>query len=355
VTAPVDVVVVGGRVAGSLTALRLTERGATVRVLESRHFPSDTLSTHFFRGDGLVRSLAEVGVLDEVLETGAPRLHCEYFAVDDNPAAQGPPQDPGDFGFCLSVRRVTLDAILSRRCETAGVDVRTGTRVVDVIREDGRVLGVVDNEGVAHRARAVVGADGRRSRVAWLVDAPYDERHAAARAMYYRYAAGWQSPEEMGPEFSLVGDELAYVFPSDGDVACIALSITLAAHEAAHADPGGHLEERLRAHPSLADRADGLVWQGGVFTGRPADSVLRRAAGPGWALVGDAGTGQDPWAGMGMDTAARQAEVFAEAFTEHAEDWEAAYTRLRGERTLAGYVDATRFAPDLRAMLDLSS
>jgi hypothetical protein len=54
---------------------------------------------------------------------------------------------------------------------------------------------------------------------------------------------------------------------------------------------------------------------------------------------------------MGMDTAARQAEVFAEAFTEH-DDWTAAYARLRWERTLDGYHDATRYAPDLRAMLD---
>ena len=60
--AEVDAVVVGGRIAGSLTALRLAERGVSVRVLESRHFPSDTLSTHFFRGDGLVRSLADSGV-----------------------------------------------------------------------------------------------------------------------------------------------------------------------------------------------------------------------------------------------------------------------------------------------------
>jgi flavin-dependent dehydrogenase len=350
-----DVLVVGGRVAGSLTALRLAERGAAVRVLESRHFPSDTLSTHFFRGDGLVRSLVEVGVLDEVLATGAPPLPCEYFALDDGPAEQGPPQEPGDIGFCLSVRRITLDAILSRRCVQAGVDVRTGTRVVDVVREDGRVVGAVDGEGTTHRAVVVVGADGRRSRVASLVGAAYDDRQPAARAMYYRYATGWQSPEELGAEFSLVGDDLVYVFPSDGDLACIAVSITLAAHEAAQGDPGGHLDARLRAHPSLAGRAEAITWSSGVFTGRPADSVLRRAAGPGWALVGDAGTGQDPWAGMGMDTAARQAEAFAEAFTEHPDDWEAAYPRLRRERTLAGYEEATRFAPDLRAMLDFSA
>jgi flavin-dependent dehydrogenase len=346
-----DVVVVGGRVAGSLTALRLAERGVAARVLETRHFPSDTLSTHFFRGDGLVRALAEVGVLDEVLATGAPPLRCEYFALDDAPAEIGPPQDPGDMGFCLSVRRVVLDAVLSLRCVDAGVDVRTGVRVVDVLREGDRVVGVVDDAGEEHHG-TVVGADGRRSRVAALVGAQEDERHPAARAMYYRYATGWRSPAEVGAEFSLVGDEFAYVFPSDGGLFCIALSLPVADHEAHGHDPAGHLDRRLEQHPSLADRIGLAMWSGKAFTGRPADSVLRHASGPGWALVGDAGTGQDPFAGFGMDTAARQAEAFAEAFTEHAADWERTYDRFRRERTLDGYEFATRFAPDVRAMLD---
>jgi flavin-dependent dehydrogenase len=351
VRAEVDVVVVGGRIAGSLTALRLAERGVRVRVLESRHFPSDTLSTHFFRGDGLVRSLADFDVLDEVLSAGAPPLRCEYFAVDDGVAEQGPPQDPGDAGFCLSVRRITLDAVLSRRSGRAGVDVRTGVRVMDLAWDGVRVVGVVDDTGDVHRASAVVGADGRRSKVASLVRAGDDERHPAVRAMYFRYASGWRSPEEVGPEFSLVDDEFAYVFPSDAALACLALSITRADYESSKDAPGAHLDERLRCHASLAERAADVAWVGGTFTGRPADSVLRQAAGAGWALVGDAGTGQDPWAGMGMDTAARQAEAFAAAFVDHGDAWESAYIALRRERTLAGYELATRFAPDIRAML----
>jgi 2-polyprenyl-6-methoxyphenol hydroxylase-like FAD-dependent oxidoreductase len=113
VTAEVDVLVAGGRIAGCLTAIGLAARGVSVRLLESKDFPSDTLSTHFFRGDGLVRSLDEVGVLDEVLATGAPPLSCEYFSVDGNPFEKGPPQEPGRIGYCLSVRRSTLDAILA--------------------------------------------------------------------------------------------------------------------------------------------------------------------------------------------------------------------------------------------------
>jgi flavin-dependent dehydrogenase len=292
-----------------------------------------------------------VGVLDEVLATGAPPLRCEYFALDDGPAELGPPQDPGEAGYCLSVRRLTLDWLLSRQCERVGIDVRTGVRVVDLLREGDRVVGVVDETGVRHRSDVVVGADGRRSKVAALAGATDEERHPAARAMYYRYAAGWCARGEVGAEFSLVGDELAYVFPSDGGLACIALSVPIHAHQTEGHDPLATLATRLGKHPSLAERLEAVEWIGGVFTGRPADSVLKQSGGPGWALVGDAGTGQDPWAGMGMDTAARQAEVLAEAYVDGNGSWEATYADLRRERTLGGYEFATRFAPEIRAML----
>lgn len=347
---PVDVVVVGGRIAGSLTALRLAARGARVRLLEARGFPSDTLSTHFFRGDGLVRSLDEVGVLEQVLATGAPPLRHEYFSVDGSPWAQGPPQDPGALGYCLSVRRSVLDAILAARAADAGVEVRAHTKVVDLVREGSSVCGVVDAHGTIHRAAVVVGADGRRSTVARMVDAADEQRHPAARAMYYRYATGWRSPDEIGPEFSLVDDDLAYVFPSDGGIACVALSITVRDYESSRDDAAGHLDRRLRAHAALADRLDRLTWVSGLFVGLPAESYRKVAAGPGWALVGDAGTGQDPWAGLGMDAASRQAEAFAEAFVSDPAGT-GDYARLREERTLQDFEYATRFAPDLRQMV----
>jgi menaquinone-9 beta-reductase len=347
----VDVVVVGGRIAGSLTAIRLAARGVSVRLLESRDFPSDTLSTHFFRGDGLVRSLDEVGVLDEVLATGAPPLTCQYFSVDGSAFEQGPPQEPGRIGYCLSVRRSTLDAILARRAATAGVDVRARTKVVDLVTVGGACGGVTDERGTVHRARVVVGADGRRSAVARLVGAADEERHPPARAMYYRYATGWRSPAAVGPEFALDGDHLSYAFPSDAAVACLAVSLPLAQHELSHSDAAGHLIETFRRNPQTVDRIDDVAWVSGVYTGLPADSVWRESAGPGWVLVGDAGTAQDPWAGLGMDTAARQAEAFVEAFTATPDDWQHSYTHLRRERTYPGFGETTRLATDLRQIL----
>ena len=63
-----------------------------------------------------------------------------------------------------------LDALLVDAASEAGVEVRQGFTVEDVVVEDGRVVGVRGHgKGgvtVTERARVVIGADGRHSTVA---------------------------------------------------------------------------------------------------------------------------------------------------------------------------------------------
>jgi 2-polyprenyl-6-methoxyphenol hydroxylase-like FAD-dependent oxidoreductase len=141
----VDVLVVGARVAGSTVASLLGECGWRVLVVDRAGFPSPTLSTHFFRGAGCVGVLRDLGVLDEVLACGSPRLVCEYDAdAVTGTTALDPPQDPGDIGFCLSVRRETLDATLVGRARREPtVEVLEHTIVESLLVDDGRVIGAV--------------------------------------------------------------------------------------------------------------------------------------------------------------------------------------------------------------------
>jgi flavin-dependent dehydrogenase len=120
-------------------------------------------------------------------------------------------------------------------------------------------------------------------------------------------------------------------------------------HVRLRADPADFREGTFRTNPQTAARMNEIDSVSGLSTGRPADSVWREACGPGWALVGDAATAQDPWAGLGMDTAARQAEALAEAYAEGV--WDAVYARLRRERTYPGFAQATRLAADLRQLV----
>ena len=215
-----DVLVVGARVAGSVTAALLGGSGYRVLLVDRARFPSPTLSTHFFRGGRLCSVLETLGVLDDVLALGSPKLICDYNYEGDDPTPDvTPPQDPGDVGFALSVRRETLDHLLIRRASAEpGVEFREGTAVTSLLREGERVVGAVLGGGDVVRAQIVVGADGRSSSVAAQVSAAEQIREPATRAMYYRYFLGFTNPagaEPEGAEFSLVDDELVYAFPSD--------------------------------------------------------------------------------------------------------------------------------------------
>lgn len=229
-----EVAIVGARVAGSILAALLAETGHDVVAVDRATFPSDTLSTHFFRGGGLVGRLEALGVLPEVLALGSPPLSRKYDYEGSSPApVVGGCEDPGDIGYALSVRREPLDAILLDRASEAGARIDEATTVTEILTDGARAIGLrADGPSgpLEIRARLVVGADGRHSFVARAVDAPDQIREPAIRILQYRYVEGFAGAvgDPDGAEFSLVGDELLYVFPSDGGTTCVALSVSLA-------------------------------------------------------------------------------------------------------------------------------
>jgi flavin-dependent dehydrogenase len=344
-----DAVVVGGRVAGALTAAYLADAGLDVVVLESAAITSGTISTHFFRGDGLVAALASIGVLEEVLATDPPPLTCDYWYPDAGPDPEvEPPQEPGEIGYCLSVRRETLDPLVAARVAgDARITWLAHRRVVGLVEGPDGVRGVVDADGHRHLAPLVVGADGRRSTVARLVSAPSHRVHAAARVLIYRYLRGYRGPDgAAGAEFSLRGNEMAYAFPSDSGTTCLAVTVPLAEEAAIRADAEAFFDDRLRHHRGIWPRYADAERLGKVVAGRSTPDYVRQAAGPEWALVGDAGVHQDPWSGMGMDAAARQARALADAVARGG-DWQSTYAVARDAVALERWEETIAAADDL--------
>ncbi len=360
----VDVLVVGARVAGSVTAALLGDAGYRVLLVDAATFPSDTISTHFFRGAGLGGVLSRLGLLDRVLALGCPPLTVEYdYAGADPEPTVGPPQDPGDVGFCLSCRRLTLDALLVDRARSSpGVEVWQAALASRLLFEDGRATGAFverAGSGVDVRARLVVGADGRGSRIARWVEAGEVRRETASRGLYFRYFAGFPPPRAIadGPEFSVVGDEMAYVFPSDDGVTCIAVSINLDVFQQFRTDRDTAFEARLARHIGLFDRYRAASPVSAVLGSGPVDAICRQPSGAGWALVGDAGMHQDPWTGLGMDNASMHATFLVDAI----DDWLsgrsgegaafAEYGRRRDDHALEGFNETARLGRDLSQLV----
>jgi flavin-dependent dehydrogenase len=305
--------------------------------------------------------LTALGVLDEVLSFGSPKLICDYNYEGADPTPDvSPPQDPGDVGFALSVRRETLDHLLIQRAiAEPTVTFREATAVTSLVRDGGRVVGATLTGGDMVRARIVVGADGRSSFIAAGVEASEQIREPATRAMYYRYFLGFTNPagaDPDGAEFSLVGDELVYAFPSDAGTTCVALSVNLADFAAMHHDAERVFHERIAAHPGLAPRLARCTPGGRLLGCGPKDHLVRVPVGAGWALVGDASLHQDPWTGNGMDNAGVHATFLAAAI----DDWLSVrvperealdrYHAQRDEHALADFRETVDLGRDLRQL-----
>jgi flavin-dependent dehydrogenase len=353
-----EVIIVGARVAGSVLAALLGQRGYRVLLLDKAHFPSDTLSTHFFRAPAL-RIFERLGVLEAVKDP-APPLTVLWNYIDGHVLSE-PVNGPEEhLRFFLCERRVTLDWILIQRAECeASVEVRQGANVKELIWRDGSVAGVRWMEGngmYEASARIVVGADGIYSTLAKLLEPAFETRFPVQRCMYYTYYSGIEPLEGPAAEHHFVGDTLTYIFPTDADLTLVALSLPISEFSSFKKEPLDRLRAHLGSLPLLAPRlrqAEPVaeVWGAGNIPG-----YQRVPSGPGWALVGDAHQVMDPWSGMGIDHATTHASFLAAALDRWLREdaaWETAMSdyqtqaRKWSEKT---YRRTCTYAADLRPM-----
>ena len=316
-----DVVVVGGRVAGSATAMLLARLGHDVVVVDQASFPSDTMSTHSIARSGVVQ-LRRWGLLDEVLNSGAPAIRQVTFNAGGESISRTI-KDKAGVDLVVAPRRYVLDTILAAAAERAGADVRHGVTVTGVQRDRrGRVVGVIgrDRAGASIEigARYVVGADGLRSRVARSVGAAVSEVGPAGGAAQYAYYAGipWT-----GIEFFVAasGRSPGCSRPTTGE-ACIWVCTPSADAKAVRRRTGSRVEafdELLgRSAPQLVERLRQARRTSPVQGMLRQPNQVRQAFGPGWALVGDAGYHRDAVTAYGISDAFRDAELLAVALDQ---------------------------------------
>ncbi|ATB31014.1 NAD(P)/FAD-dependent oxidoreductase [Melittangium boletus] len=322
-----DAIVIGGRCAGAATAMLLARKGHRVLMVDRSTFPSDVISTHFLWPHG-TSYLNRWGLLDRVLAT-TPSYTELTLEHDGIPLTGGIPEellrqyfqqlhgdDSGVVRRYCSVRRRVLDKHLVDAAGESGVEVREGFAVEELLTEGSRVVGIRGRtrEGtrVEERARIVIGADGRNSFVARTLKLPrFDERLKCTFA-YWGYFSGFDAGRahllrrgRMGAAIvpTNFGQNMTLVFgPSEWS-------------EAFRRDIPGNFQraldfvspefgERVRTQGQREERLYGTLDQA---------AFLRPLHGPGWVLVGDAGSFKDQCTATGMTHAFRDAELAASA------------------------------------------
>ena len=346
-----DVVVVGARCAGAATAMLLARMGHNVVMVDRARLPSDTLSTHGIARGGVVQ-LARWGLLDGVLASGAPPIEHVTFDLNGEATTRRIKRRAG-VDILVAPRRHVLDGLLADAAVESGTHLRTGVTATGVLRSaDGRVRGIsartANGDRLELSARFVVGADGRRSRMAEHFRADVLERFTSLCSTYYTYVA------DLGPggfEFHVAPGAFAGVFPTHGGEACVWLCRPTADLGSVRTAGAGRVAAFLQGLELVVPALGRRVRAGHVTT--PVRGVvdlpnyLRRPHGPGWALVGDAGYHRDPITGHGITDAFRDAELLATALDRGIRDQAAeadamaAYQRTR-DAMLREIFDLTR-------------
>jgi 2-polyprenyl-6-methoxyphenol hydroxylase-like FAD-dependent oxidoreductase len=307
-----DAIIIGSRCAGAPTAMLLARRGRRVLLVDRATFPSDVLSGHVIHPAGMAR-LARWGLLDRVRATGVP-ISSNVRFDDGHVVLEGSPVPIDGIDVAACIRRTVIDPLLTDAAAEAGAEVRLGFSVTGLLHEGGRVVGVSGHDGQGHpveeRAAIVIGADGVNSFVARTVGAPAHVRHPATTVTAYSY---WRDLDVAGLELYARPRRAFIVAPTNDGLTLVALQVPVGEADRFRGRVADAFAETVAEVPRLARLVhDGTRAERFRF-GRIHDSFRREPAGPGWALVGDAGVHKDPITAQGMLDAFRDAEHLAEA------------------------------------------
>lgn len=310
-----DVVIVGGRVAGSATAINLARAGYRVLLVERATMPSDTLSTHVLWPDGIA-ALGRLGLLDRVLATGAPPGH--HFRLvrgEDEVLAKIAPFDGIDYLLC--VRRLELDGILwNAATATPGVDAADRTTVRRLLHDGEHVRGVALRGPGGEReigAGLVVGADGRNSLVARRAGAVEANVVEPGRYWYYAYFRDAEPPGPTALTQSDAEQDMVATMPMNAGLQMVILGAYDEDFQTFRHDYRASYLARVHAHPWVTRMLASAELASPVRGIAGVRGYDRTAWGPGWALIGDAVHQKNPIVARGINEALREAEFLADA------------------------------------------
>lgn len=310
-----DAIVVGARCAGSPTAMLLARRGYRVLVVDRATFPSDTLSTHALKLPAAAM-LKRWGLLDRVLASNVQPIRT--WTIDMGPFALSGTAPPADgVTAAYAPRRRILDTILTEAAVEAGVELRQGFTVDELVVDGGRVSGIrgrtAQGTPVVEQARVVIGADGLHSLVARSVDAPLYNVKPAYTCAYFSYFSGVATS---GVEFYPRPGCTVITFPTNDDQSVVLVEWPHTEFPTVRADVDQNFARALNLAPGLAERVRAGRREDRFYGTADLPNHFRRPHGPGWALVGDAGLHRDPITAQGIVDAFRDSELLAEALDD---------------------------------------
>jgi flavin-dependent dehydrogenase len=337
-----DVAIVGASTAGCTAARLFAQSGARVALIERRPALDayKTVCTHFIQSSA-TPTIEKLGLAPLLEQRGAV-----HNGVDVWTAGSGWVATPEDAPYGYSVTRRTLDPLLRElAADTPGVELLTGWTACGLLG-NGRPAGV-SIESRTHerrdiRAKLVVAADGRDSKVARWAGVPGRVK-PHNRFFYWGYYSGVR-PRTTRSKMWLLDPDAAYTFPNEDELTVVLVAPHRDRLPEFHADLHGAYRRTLNALPDGPDLSEATL-ESKLLGKLELPNVMRPAARPGVAFVGDAALAADPLWGVGCGWAFQSADWLVQETADALGGDRATldealerYRRLHRRRLLAHYM-----------------
>jgi 2-polyprenyl-6-methoxyphenol hydroxylase-like FAD-dependent oxidoreductase len=307
-----DAVIVGGSLAGCAAAIALGRAGASVALIEKSPDPSafKRMCSHFIQASA-VPTLERLDLLEPILDAGGLRTPMRAWTRWGwiEPPASGARR-------AVNLRRERLDPLLRETAAaTPGVELMLGRSADQLLHKEGAVAGLLarDSAGAETelRARLVVGADGRDSRVAELAGVK-TKTSPHGRFAYGAYFEGPPAAPDHLSSIWMLDPHWAAAFPTDSGLVFYAAMPTKDMLPEFRRDPEGALAFFVAGIPEAPPIAVSKL-ASPVLGKIEMPNKVRVPTAPGLALIGDAAQAVDPLFGVGCGWALQSAEWLAES------------------------------------------
>ncbi len=320
-----EVVVIGGGPAGSTVSTLLAQHGRKVQLFERERFP------RFHIGESLIPEtywvLKRLKMLDKMKGSHFVKKYSVQF-VSATGKVSTPfyfwDNKPHECSQTWQVARGEFDLMMLRNAAEQAVEVHEGTRVLDVLFEGSRAVGVriqqENGESREVRAQVVVDASGQTA----MLQNRFKLRqwdpvlNKGAIWSYWKGAYRDTGRDEGATLVIQTPNKQGWFWyiPLHNDTISVGV---VAPFDYLFKGRGSHeqtYEEEVKACPAVQKRVAKATRCAGYFATKDYSYRSRQAAGDGWVLIGDAFGFLDPLYSSGVLLALKSGELAADAIAE---------------------------------------
>jgi flavin-dependent dehydrogenase len=320
-----QVVVIGGGPAGSTVSTLLAQHGVRVELFERERFP------RFHIGESLIPEtywvLKRLNMLEKMKASHFVKKHSVQF-VSASGKVSTPfyffDNKPHECSQTWQVVRSEFDQMMLENAQQHGVSVHQGARVLEVLFEGDRAVGVevVEDDGATRRilADVVVDASGQSSVIInkFGLRVPDPALNKGAIWTYFEGAYRDEGKDEGATLVLQTKDKKAWFWyiPQHNNIVSVGVVADFKHLFTGRGDHETTFMEEVAECPNLRDRI--AIGKRATRFYATKDYTYRssRAAGDGWVLVGDAFGFLDPLYSSGVLLALRSGELAADCIAE---------------------------------------